>query len=310
MNERPLPDAGAGPDLGTHPSFGSGPGSAGSAAGADSLADRRTLVEHAYSGAAALRSRQALYTWARPAHDLPSIVLDLLQTRFSGRTGDPVILDVGAGNGGYTERLRTGGRFGRVVALDLSPSMLAEVPSPTVTADAARLPFANGAADAVLAMHMLYHVPDPEEAVAELARVLAADGVAVVSTNHSADKQELDALWSRAAARVLGVAEGPRRVAASARFPLEAAGESLGRHFGAVCAIPIPSVIEVRDPEPIIAHLASYEAWAHDMGAPLQETLKCVRELLLDHFSRWGVFTITVRSGVLVATEPAGSSCR
>lgn len=51
------------------------------------------------------------------------------------------------------------------------------------TADAADLPFADESFDIVVASHMLYHVPVPEQAIGEISRVLAPGGVALVATN-------------------------------------------------------------------------------------------------------------------------------
>lgn len=49
--------------------------------------------------------------------------------------------------------------------------------------DVQSLPFDDSAFDVVIANHMLYHVPDPDRAVAELARVLRPGGQLLVSTN-------------------------------------------------------------------------------------------------------------------------------
>jgi len=49
--------------------------------------------------------------------------------------------------------------------------------------DVQALPFADNSFDIVIANHMLYHVPDPDLGVAELARVLRPDGVLLASTN-------------------------------------------------------------------------------------------------------------------------------
>lgn len=50
-------------------------------------------------------------------------------------------------------------------------------------ADAANLAFADESFDIVVASHMLYHVPVPQQAIGEIARVLAPGGVALVATN-------------------------------------------------------------------------------------------------------------------------------
>lgn len=52
---------------------------------------------------------------------------------------------------------------------------------PDVAADATALPFRDGAADAVLCIEVLQYVDRPEVAVAEIARVLAPAGTAIVT---------------------------------------------------------------------------------------------------------------------------------
>ena len=49
--------------------------------------------------------------------------------------------------------------------------------------DVQALPFKDDAFDVVIANHMLYHVPDPDRGVAELARVVHRDGVVLAATN-------------------------------------------------------------------------------------------------------------------------------
>src|SRR5919108_178157 len=69
-----------------------------------------------------------------------------------------------------------GSRSGRAVAL---------------TADAQALPFDPDEFDVVVANHMLYHVPDPALAVAELARVLRPGGTLLAATNGHRHLREL-----------------------------------------------------------------------------------------------------------------------
>lgn len=53
---------------------------------------------------------------------------------------------------------------------------VATAPRPVVLADAERLPFADGAFDAVAALWMLYHVAEPNLVLQEAARVLRPGG--------------------------------------------------------------------------------------------------------------------------------------
>ncbi|MFD7547382.1 class I SAM-dependent methyltransferase [Streptomyces sp. NPDC059816] len=258
------------------------------------VTDPKLLARVAYGDQRHLSARQSLYRWQRPRYDLPGLVLQEL----AGTTGP--VLDVGCGNGKFIERLRRDRPDLPVVGLDVSPGILAGVPGPVVTADASALPFADGTADAVLAMHMIYHVRDVGAAVTELARVLGAAGVLVASTNSDRDKKELDELWRRAAGDVLGTRDVPRRVSLSSRFSLEKAPRHLSAAFGDVRVRELPGVMEITDPAPVVAHLASYEAWAGESGVPFTETVGRAEELAADVIRNEGSFRITCLGGVLV----------
>jgi SAM-dependent methyltransferase len=98
------------------------------------------------------------------------------------------VLDAGCGPGvvakHLVERLRCD-----VVAVDLSPAMAdaaRQAGFEAHVADLQALPFAEASFDAALAMNVLYHVPDVEAAVSELARVLVPGGRLVAGT-HFAD---------------------------------------------------------------------------------------------------------------------------
>jgi SAM-dependent methyltransferase len=89
-----------------------------------------------------------------------------------GGDGSASVLDVGCGNGFLTMPLEQ--RFGRVVGLDFSASMLAINPAKEkVQGDACKLPFPDGAFDAVVSSHMLHHMDQDQQsaAVREMARV-------------------------------------------------------------------------------------------------------------------------------------------
>ncbi|MDQ3577903.1 MAG: class I SAM-dependent methyltransferase, partial [Actinomycetota bacterium] len=191
------------------------------------------------------------------------------------------------------------------VGMDISAGILADVPGPVLVGDATALPFANHSAVAVLAMHMLYHVADIPSALTEVARVLRPGGVFIASTNASDDKAELDDLWSAAAADVLGIDRGPRRISLSNRFSLDDARVVLSEHFTHVGVLPLIGTITVHNPEPVIAHLGSYRAWAESSDVPFDATLDRARYLLTAAFVRDGIFRITCRGGIVVGQAPA-----
>lgn len=264
----------------------------------DPTTDRTALACEAYASGRNLSARQALYDYQTPTHDIPGIVA----SRLSAVHG--VVIDVGCGNGRYVRRLRTDRPDLHVLGLDIAAGILREVPPPVIVADAAALPFRDQSANGLLAMHMLYHVPDVEIALAELARILDTNGVFIASTNAHDDKRELDDLWSAAAADVLGTSTGPRRIALSSRFPLDRAPEKMARYFHDVEVIELPGTITVVRADPVLAHLGSYRAWAHQTGVPFEPTLEQIRQRLNVAIERNGRFDITCLGGVIVCRHP------
>lgn len=255
---------------------------------------RAVLSESAYKDERHLAARQSLYSWQHPRHDLPGIVLDHLPVEAG------VVLDVGCGNGKYVSRIRAQRPNLTVLGLDISLGILADVEPPVAVADAAALPAPDGCAAAVLAMHMLYHVDDLDAALFEAARVLMPGGTFIASTNARDDKKELDDLWSSAAADVLGTDHGPRRISLSNRFSLDDAPTLLQPYFTDIRVVELPGVISVTEPDPVIAHLASYRAWADSVGVPFDATLDRARQRLHELIQRDSTFDIHCRGGILL----------
>jgi SAM-dependent methyltransferase len=89
---------------------------------------------------------------------------------------DPaVVVEVGAGEGRITSRLRDRFPAASVLGLDLVDDDLAAVwgdlDVPMLFGDARSLPFADHSVDLVVALEVLEHVPGPVDALGELRRV-------------------------------------------------------------------------------------------------------------------------------------------
>lgn len=94
------------------------------------------------------------------------------------------VLEVGCGTGEFAERVvkEVGAE---VVAVDISARMVELTAARGIDAriaDAQELPFADGEFDCVVANWVLYHAPDVDRAIREVARVLRPGGRLVAAT--------------------------------------------------------------------------------------------------------------------------------
>src|SRR5437764_1240500 len=139
----------------------------------------RDDVKEQYRDAGNLQARAAIYRFATSNVSWPRWVFDQFKLPV-----DACILEIGCGYGGLwkanADRIPPNWRL---ALSDLSRGMLDEaraslttVSTRFVLADAQALPFRDAHFDAVIANHMLYHVPDLPRAFDEIRRVLAPIG--------------------------------------------------------------------------------------------------------------------------------------
>jgi ubiquinone/menaquinone biosynthesis C-methylase UbiE len=225
----------------------------------DRLVDRQYLTEVQYASETNLSARQAIYRFLDPPVRNAPWAIDLAHLE-----GDERVLDLGCGNGLHLAELARRGHRGAVHGMDLSPGMLTAARSrtdaPLLVGDAQRLPFRDGSFGCVLAMHMLYHVPDRDLALSEVRRVLRPGGVALALTNSRRHLDELNTLIGAVVHEVSG--SDPGSVRAYLRFSSESGEAELGRHFAEVVRHDSRSELVVTEVEPIVAYVASMGAVA------------------------------------------------
>jgi ubiquinone/menaquinone biosynthesis C-methylase UbiE len=179
--------------------------------------DDPQLVADEYADDTRLRRRAAAFTGEATAEDARVPLVAAVTAVQPAR-----ILEVGCGWGELAEWVgrETGAE---VVAVDLSPRMVElarERGVKSAVADVQDLPFADGEFDVAIAAWMLYHVPDLDRGIAELARVLHPGGRLVAATNSRFHLLELREL----------VGSGPSTL----KFSREDGEEHLRRHFAHV----------------------------------------------------------------------------
>jgi SAM-dependent methyltransferase len=98
------------------------------------------------------------------------------------------VLDVGGGTGALGRALP---EHWPVVLVDSSLTQLREAPGRKVRASALALPVASSSVGSVAMLWMLYHLHDPEQAIAEARRALCDDGLFVAATTSRTNDPEL-----------------------------------------------------------------------------------------------------------------------
>jgi SAM-dependent methyltransferase len=210
-------------------------------------------VREQYADEKGLETRQSVYgTGASKPFD---VALEELAEISPAR-----ILEVGGGQGFFAERLvRELGAA--VVGIDVSERMVELQRERGIDArvgDVQELPFPGASFDAVSAQYMLYHVPDLDRGLAEIARVLRPRGRLVAITNAV---DHLHELWS-----LLG-----RDRRAEGAFNDENGEALLRAHFSGVVRHDVRFETMFPDEAAVRAYVASSARW-RDVELPPFET--------------------------------------
>ena len=276
--------------------------------------DREFLRGTQYKTDANLTARQSIYAYQHPRVNLQARVLDL-----AGPAPSDTIVDVGCGNGTYLAELARRGFAGRALGVDLSLGMLTAargllaaagtsnaresanlaapaaepMPRPVAlaNADATALPLRDGVADLALAPHMLYHVPEPADALRELRRVIRPRGRVVLVLNGAGHLRQLRA--------AVAAARGDDVKTMGERVTLDN-GESLARSFfPTVTRHDFVAELRVPSPDLIADYLRSLSGTGHH--AVPEDVLETVLAALPR--TPEGHYVITSHAGCLIA-EP------
>jgi ubiquinone/menaquinone biosynthesis C-methylase UbiE len=217
------------------------------------------------------------------------------------------ILDIGCGPGWWWDvaahRLRADAH---VTVADLSAGMVQEAVGRlsqlgrTVTgrpADAAALPFAHESFDLVAAHYMLYHVPDPRDALREFHRVLRPGGTLVAATNGPSHMGEFF--------HVLSTVFGPDIVAyeVNHRFPPFEGLAMLNEVFSSVEWFPHEDSLNITDLDAALRYLRSFPP-----GETATETEVDALRRELAHAAVDGVLVVGKETGLFVATKSASAA--
>jgi ubiquinone/menaquinone biosynthesis C-methylase UbiE len=158
--------------------------------------------------------------------------------------------------------------------------------------DAQSILYGDKSFDAVIANHMLYHVPDREKALAEIKRVLKDDGHLIATTVGNAHILEIVQWLKRVRTK-----EQPLRF--SSPFTLENGQEQLQKFFSQVAMPRYVDNLEVTEIAPLFAYIRS-SLGAVDLS---EEKLGELKKDLTAVLEKEGKIFIRKDSGLFEATK-------
>lgn len=218
------------------------------------------------------------------------------------------ILEVGCGTGSLWQRMAAEVPPGwRMTLTDSSPAMVERARANLVAmagqcefacVDVQRLPFPDASFDAVLANHMLYHVPDRASALSEMWRVLKPGrGILIAATN---GQEHLREFRDPELLAILGSAESeaPPSLSyhAGPEFTLETGGEEVQRVFGNVSVESHDDELVIRD----VSYLVDYHASLYPLD---EERRKALERYYEAKRGTNGAIHVSKSSGVFIASR-------
>jgi ubiquinone/menaquinone biosynthesis C-methylase UbiE len=217
---------------------------------------------------------------------------------------DTTLLALGEGNGMQwrSPSANLPARFTAILS-DFSYGMISEAAANLrghpgfefVSFDAQHVPFEAGQFDIVTANHMLYHVLNPDLALAEAARLLKPNGRFFAATNGVGHMEQLQELLTEFEP---GFQKSYRYFDA---FTLESGAERLKPHFGEVERVDFDENLWVTNAQDLADYAFSMPALQETIVLERKPELVSYFETLID---RDGGIFIAKATGVLVGKKP------
>lgn len=206
------------------------------------------------------------------------------------------VLELGCGTGSmWAEPSRWLPQDAALLLTDFSEGMLEtarqNVPAQSnitfAQVDIQQIPYGNDSFDLVIANAMLYHVPDLDKAISEVARVLKPDGRFICSTSG----ENGIGPWL---VKALGAGESP-----VLPFSLQNGGAALEKHFSSIEMRMREDGLEVTDAEDLVAYVRSMVSFAYVREWPMEELRARLNQQNVD-----GIIRIPKEYGLFICANP------
>jgi len=209
------------------------------------------------------------------------------------------VLEIGCGTGILWRGSVKVPRGWRVILTDMSVGMIRETRIALarlghsfayMQADAQSIPFREASFDAVIANHMLYHVPDIPRALDEVRRVLKPSGICYAATMGLANLKEMDEL----AARFFSIA---RMTESTARFGLESGDAYMRAAFSEVKLERYADSLVITEAAPLMDYICSMRV----RSRITDDQIAALRAHVENEIAMHGEIRMTKDSGLFIA---------
>ena len=267
--------------------------------------DQSYLLSQQYRDASNLKARINLHTrFKTNSYDWFHFVFDQFKL-----PENAAILELGCGPGNLwlsnLDRIPAGWE---VSLSDFSPGMLDEAQKNLSHSnrsfhfnliDAQQLPLQDERLDAVVANHMLYHVPDRPMAISEIHRVLKLNGFFFAATNGTKHLFELDDLYKYLNPELSHTIDNTFSANA---FTLENGAEQLAPWFKVDIRY-YEDALVVTEAEPLVAYLLSMVPRGDFQINP--EQITALQHIIEDRIRVEGCIRITKSTGLFISQKRA-----
>lgn len=258
------------------------------------LTDRESLLSEQYATSTNLNARMEIHQrFSTNPYGWHRWVFDQI-----GLPPEGAIMEMGCGSGAlWTKNAGRMPGVRKLVLSDLSRGMvdtarraleLAGVQAMYMVADAQHIPLPDASVDALIANHMIYHIPDKALALSEMRRVLRPSGCLYAATNGSSHLRELEELI---------LAMDPTFPYEHLDFVLETGAELLSQWFETVEVRCYPDALEVTEADLLMAYILSLPESKSLDEAQLAELRRRIDRRIESH----GSYRITKSAGLFVA---------
>jgi len=224
------------------------------------------------------------------------------------------ILELGCGNAGIwrhnADKIPAGVKF---VLSDFSPGMLeaakknaggAGVDAEYAVIDAQDIPYEDGAFGAVIANHILYHVPDIHKALNEISRVIKPGGVFYATTIGRGNMAEITDILHGFNVEINFATETITQT-----FNLENGKEILFNYFYSVNLLKYEDGLHITAAEPLIDYVLSSAGLGNADEIITGDEIARFRKYIVDIIKANGCIDITKNAGMFISKKKPERSC-